>query len=54
MKSLIKQGYKINPYDGCVANKMVNRKQIIISFHVHDCKISQKSSKVFDDTIDWL
>ncbi len=53
-KSLTKQGYKINPYDGCMANKMVKGKQITICFHVDDCKISHESSKVIDDTIDWL
>ncbi len=54
VKSHTKQGYKINPYDGCVANKMVKGKQITICFHVNDCKISHESSKVIDDTIDWL
>ncbi len=54
VKSLTKQGYKINPYNGCVANKMVKGKQITICFHVDDCKISHESSKVNDDTIDWL
>jgi hypothetical protein len=56
MKSLTEQGYnKINPYDGCMANKLVKRKQIIICFHVDDCKISHdKSSAVIDNTIAWL
>jgi hypothetical protein len=34
VKSLTKQGFKLNPYDGCVANKIVKGKQIIICFHV--------------------
>jgi hypothetical protein len=54
VKNLRKQGYKINPYDGCIANKMVKGKQIMICFHIDDCKISHESSKVIDDTIDWL
>ena len=55
MKSLTEQGYnKINPYDGCVANKVVKGKQITICFHVDDCKISHESSAVIDDTIAWL
>jgi hypothetical protein len=54
VKSLTKQGYKINPYDGCVANKVIKGKQITICFHVDDCKISHESSKVIGDTIDWL
>ena len=41
-------------YDGCVANKVIKGKQITICFHVNDCKIFHESSKVIDDTIDWL
>ena len=44
----------INPYHGCVAYKMVKGKQITICFHVDDCKISHESSKVIDETIEWL
>jgi hypothetical protein len=42
VKSLTKQGFKLNPYDGCVANKIVKGKQITICFHVDDCKISHE------------
>ena len=35
-------GYKINPYDPCVANKMVNRHQMTIFWHVDDLKVSHK------------
>ncbi len=55
VKSLTKQGYKmINPYDGCLANKVVKGKQITICFHVDNCKISHESTAVIDDTIAWL
>ncbi len=54
VKSLTKQGFKLNPYDGCVANKIVNGKQITICFHVDDCKISHECMKVVDATIKWL
>ncbi len=54
MKSLTKQGYKINLYNGCMANKVVKGKQVMICFHIDDCKLSHKSSAVFDDTIAWL
>jgi hypothetical protein len=54
VKSLMKQGYKINPYDGCVANKVVKGKQVMICFHIDDCKISHKSSAVIDNTIAWI
>ncbi len=54
VKSLTKQGFKLNPYDGCVTNKIVNGKQITICFHVDDCKISHKCMKVVDATIKWF
>jgi hypothetical protein len=54
VKSLTKKGFKLNPYNGCVDNKTVNGKQIMICFHVDDCKISHKSIKVVDESIDWL
>jgi hypothetical protein len=33
-------GFTINPYDWCVANKMINGKQCTIVWHVDDLKIS--------------
>jgi hypothetical protein len=33
-------GFEINPYDPCVANKMVNRSQMTIRWHVDDLMIS--------------
>jgi len=54
VKSLTKQGFKLNLYDGCVANKMVNGKQITICFHVDDCKISHECTKVVDAMIKLL
>ena len=33
-------GFDINPYDPCVANKMINGKQCTILWHVDDLKIS--------------
>jgi hypothetical protein len=54
MKSLTKQGYKINLCNGCVANKVVRGKQVTICFHIDDCKISHKSSAVIDNMIAWL
>ena len=54
VKSLVKRGFKLNPYDGCVANKIVNGKQLTICFHVNDCKISHDSIKVVGNVIVWL
>ena len=33
-------GFELNPYDECVANKMINDKQCTIAWHVDDNKIS--------------
>jgi hypothetical protein len=45
-KSLLENGFTLNPYDPCVANKTVNGSQITICFHVDDCKISHRSPKI--------
>jgi hypothetical protein len=39
-KSLASVGFKINPYNPCVANKTVDGTQMTICFHVDDCKLS--------------
>jgi hypothetical protein len=54
VRSLTKQGYKINPYNGCMANKVVKGKQVAIYFHIDNCKISHEFSAVIDNTIAWL
>jgi len=36
-------GFVINPYDPCVANKMINGTQMMIRWHVDDLMISHKS-----------
>jgi hypothetical protein len=53
-KSLTDVGFEINPYDPCVANKMIEGKQMTICYHVDDCKLSHLYSKVMDTTIEWL
>jgi hypothetical protein len=47
VKSLTKHGFKLNPYDECVTNKIVKGKQTTICFHVDNCKISHEYSKVW-------
>ena len=54
MKSLLLIRFKINPYDPCIANKMINGKQMTICFHVNDCKLSHHDCKAVDDFIEWL
>ena len=36
MNVLIEWGFVVNPYDWCVAKKMVNGKQLTIVWHVDD------------------
>ena len=38
----------------CVANKMVNGKQLTVTFHVDDVKASHKDPKVIDEFIKWV
>jgi hypothetical protein len=47
-------GYVLNPYDPCVANKMINGQQMTICWHVDDLFLGHKDHKVVSDTISWL
>jgi len=47
-------GFVFNPYDPCVANKMVNEKQQTIRFHVDDLLSSHMDPKVNDEFAEWL
>ena len=53
-KSLKMQGFEINPYDWCIANKIIEGSQCTIVWHVDDLKISHKKSSVVDDVISSL
>ena len=37
---LEREGFVLNPYNPCVANKMVNGKQMTVCWHVDDLKVS--------------
>jgi hypothetical protein len=52
-KNFERHGFVLNPYDPCVANKVVDGSVLTECFHVDDCKISHKS-KVVEETIEWL
>ena len=52
--TLIDMGFEINPYDWCVANKVVNGKQLTISWHIDELKISHVDAKVVTECIDKL
>ena len=44
-------GFKINPYDRCVANKLINGEQCTICWYVDDNKVSHKDKNVVSDVI---
>jgi len=48
-RDLEEEGFKFNPYDPCVANRMINGSQQTICFHVDDLKSSHKMSQVNDE-----
>ncbi len=54
VKSLRFKGFKLNPYDPCMANKQVNGAQLTVCFHVDNCKILHLTPKVVDKTVEWL
>ena len=48
------QGFKFNPYDPCVANRVAEGSQHTIVFHVDDLKSSHRSVNVNDEFAKWL
>ena len=48
MGTLKKLGYKLNPYDKCVANKTINGKQCTIAWHVDDAIASHVEQEVLN------
>jgi hypothetical protein len=48
---LVELGFVINPYDWCIANKMIDGHQCTILWHVDDLKISHIDPKVNTDVI---
>jgi len=44
-------GFTMNPYDACVANKMVNGKQLTVAWHVDDLKVSHVEGEVVSSFI---
>jgi hypothetical protein len=51
---LIEVGFVFNPYDPCVANRVVNGHQQTARFHVDDLKSSTVDKSIHDDFADWL
>jgi hypothetical protein len=48
------QGFTLNPYDPCVANKVINGKQFTVAWHVDDIKMSHVDEKEVSKLITWL
>jgi hypothetical protein len=49
--TLTNMGFVVNPYDWCVANKMINGKQCTIVWHVDDLKVSHVDADVLEDIV---
>ena len=49
--TLIEWGFKLNEYDKCVANKIINGKQCTFIWHLDHLKISHVEQKVVNDII---
>ena len=47
-------GFRINPYDPCVANKMIGGKRLTVCWHVDDLKISCVDTNNVTKMIQWL
>ena len=47
-------GFKINPYDRCIANKDINGSQCTIIWYIDDNKISHKNQNVLEDILSKL
>jgi hypothetical protein len=48
------KGQEFNPYDLCVANKIIDKRRHTVRFHVDDLMCSHKDPKVNDDFVKWL
>ena len=47
-------GFVPNWYDSCVVNKMVDRKQLTMAWHVDDLKVSHEKESALDDFIEMM
>ena len=47
-------GFKLNHYDMCVTNKIIEGSQCTVTFYVDDNKINHKNPKFVDSIIDAL
>ena len=52
--TLQEMGFELNPYDRCVANKVINGHQCTIIWYIDDLKISHKNQSVVMDIVKQL
>ena len=53
-ETLVKEGWEINPYDKCVANRMINDKQCTIVWYVDDNKVSHEDPEIVTEVMDLM
>ena len=54
VKNLKSNGFELNPYDPCVANKIVDGAQLTVVWHVHDLKVSHVDAGVVTRMSVWM
>jgi hypothetical protein len=54
VEDLESDGFKINPYDPCIANKVFKNKQFTITWHLDDLKLSHVDKNEVTKMIEWL
>lgn len=54
LDDLIGLGFTVNPYDWCVANRIVNGRQQTVGWHVDDFIITHEDENVNIGLVDWL
>ena len=50
--NLEKEGFVLNPFDKCTANKMIDYKQCTIQLYVDDIKVTHVNEDVITGVID--
>jgi hypothetical protein len=48
------KGFKLNPYDPCVANRTVDGNQMTVCWHVDDLKVSHVDPEIVTEFGEWL
>ena len=52
--TLVNMGFEINPYDRCVANKVIKGKQCTIAWYVDDNIVTHEDPEVVTEVIDLI